>query len=222
MASFDYASHVVAPGDVTKMSNIFSVVFNVRDALDYGKSSLLNGYDCKGKSLILGNKFFVENGFCDEEQSVSECKKQRRYMYIDNLPGGVNPCIDPSQPVSSRCSTNQNYGLIPGVIQDIIQVSPSELMYSSVGKGSVVNNRCVLRTEDVGYQTGSHKNFVKQTKCAPEKQPLICGIKESFSTSLHGSEERKRIISSLVIVVLGLFFIFFFGDKIMYYLYYFI
>lgn len=179
---FVFAKHVQSPPeDIARMKNIFSVVFNTRDALDYGKSSLLNGKDCKGRNLTIGNKYFRESGFCDFEESVPECQGQRRYIYIDNVPKSTPPCVNPDLPVHSRCKSNENTGLIQGLLTDIAQMNPFEIGYSMAGSGSVINNKCVLRKEKVGYQAGEKKRFKNETRCAPERMPLICSIKDEES-----------------------------------------
>lgn len=178
----NYAEHVQKPGDVTKMKNFFSIIFNVRDAFDYAKSSLINGYDCQGKSLVLGDKFFVESGNCGKD-SDQECQGKPRYLYFDNVPQNIPPCVNPNQPVHSRCRTNQNSGIIPGILQDSAELNPFELMYSSTGNGSKVNTKCVLRREKVGYQSGDKQRYHYETKCAPKRSPLICSIKSSKSST---------------------------------------
>ena len=181
MGRINYAEHVPAPDgeSIARMKNLFSVVFNVRDAMDYGKSALLNGRDCRGKNLVLGDRFFVQSGFCDNETSEPACRNQPRYLFVDNVPSNVPPCMDTSknQAVHSRCRENENSGMIPGLLQDIAQINPFELLYSMVGSGSIVNKRCVRRREKVGYQAGDVQNFHYETRCAPERAPLICSIK---------------------------------------------
>ena len=196
-SSFNYLTHVVKPAEVKPSDNIFSVVFNVRDALDYGKASLINGYDCKGKNLILGDRYFMKSGKCNTEASDNECKGQDRYVYIDNVPMNFSPCVDLTQPISQRCRTNQNSGLIPGVIQDTMQINPFELISSIAGKGSVINDRCVLRTEKVGWQSGKEQNFIYETRCAAERKPLVCGltVTENFSISDMEDKEDKDTLS---------------------------
>lgn len=207
-SSFNYLTHVVKPAEVKPSDNIFSVVLNVRDALDYGKASLINGYDCKGKNLILGDRYFMKSGKCNTEASDNECKGQDRYVYIDNVPMNFSPCVDLTQPISQRCRTNQNSGLIPGVIQDTMQINPFELITSIAGKGSVINDRCVLRTEKVGWQSGKEQNFIYETRCAAERRPLVCGltVTENFSSSDMEDKDtlsfRKNFITSSIKVTI--------------------
>ena len=113
MGRINYAEHVPAPDgeSIGRMKNLFSVVFNVRDAMDYGKSALLNGKDCRGKNLVLGDRFFVQSGFCDNETSEPACRNKPRYLFVDNVPSNVPPCMDTSknQAVHSRCRENEKF-----------------------------------------------------------------------------------------------------------------
>jgi hypothetical protein len=200
-STFNYLNHVVKPQDVKESDNIFSVVFNIRDALDYGKASLINGYDCKGKNLILGDRYFLKSGKCNSEASVDQCKGQDRYVYIDNVPMNFSPCVDVTQPISQRCRTNQNSGLIPGVIQDTMQINPFELISSIAGKGSVINDKCVLRTEKVGWQSGKEQNFIYETRCAAEPKPLVCGF-TTVTEHFTGDDSSSSLSNSSIIVLL--------------------
>ena len=211
VGKINYASHVQKPGDVTKMKNIFSIIFNVRDAFDYAKSSLVNGYDCRGRSLIIGDKYFVKSGYCGEE-SVPECAGKTRHLYIDNVPKNIPPCMDETQPIHDRCRKNQNSGIIPGMLQDAAEINPFELMYSSMGKGSKVSDKCVLRKEKVGYETGERKKYHYETKCSPEKAPLICSAKlnEGFTNVSSSSSKQSKsnylfLIKCMVISFILLF-----------------
>jgi hypothetical protein len=46
-----------------------------------------------------------------------------------------------------------------------------------VGRGSIVNDKCVMRTELVGQTLGDGKNtFTPKTRCAPKRQALVCSL----------------------------------------------
>lgn len=159
-------------------TNIFSVITNVRDTADYINGALFTGKDCNNRDLTIGNRFFLKSGTCDSIKSVPECRGQSRYIYVDNVPSRVMPCIDTTQPVDPKCSTMGN-GIFQGVVQDVLNINPFELVQSAYGSGSVVNDICVLRTELVGSQKKGVVNFHSTTRCAPPRKPLICSM--SFS-----------------------------------------
>jgi hypothetical protein len=156
-------------------SNIFSVVTNTRDTADYVKGSLMDGRDCQGRDLSVGNRFFVKNGKCDNVKSVAQCRGKDRYLYIDNVPTSIMPCLDTSQPIDPNCGKMGN-GLFQGVVQDIVHINPFELVKSMTGEGSIVSDECVLRTELVGYQKKGSVRYHSATRCAPARKPLICSM----------------------------------------------
>jgi len=160
--------------------NIFSAVTRVVDVVDKTKAFLFSGKDCQNMDKSMGDRYFTPAGVCDQQSSVDECKGKDRYLFIDNIPQSTYPCVDPSQPYDQKCTQQGNNGLIPGVLQDIMSVNPFEFLYSAAGKGSIVNDRCVLRTEEVGYRNlDGTAMFHKETKCSPERRSLICNI-ETF------------------------------------------
>jgi hypothetical protein len=158
-------------------TNIFSIVTNTTDIMDQTKSVLFTGADCQGKTRTIGDKFFIQSGVCDTATSEKSCRGAPRYLYIDNVPKPYFPCVDPSQPYDSNCGKTGYTGLVPGLIQDMMRVNPFEIVSSMTGKGSVVNDTCVLRTEDVGYQDiNGGQYYSRQTRCSPAASPLICTL----------------------------------------------
>ncbi len=199
--SFNYAGAVQMP-DVTRTKNVFSMITNLRDSLDYLKGSLGDGKDCQGYSLTLGNSFFIKSGECNSSTSVNECKGKDRYLYIDNIPKEYPSCANPDQPMDKRCSENAKTGLVPGLLMDISQLNPMELLASSMGMGSVVNDRCVLRKELVGKVYNGKDMRVPETKCAPEKRPLVCSF--DFFHDYQPSLEEETLLTFSNILLLSL------------------
>jgi hypothetical protein len=182
-------------------TNIFSTVTNTRDIMDQTKSVLFSGEDCRKNSRTMGDKYFVQSGVCGSS-SVVECRGSPRYLYIDNIPKPYYPCVDPNQPIDSNCAKNKMTGLIPGIIQDVVSINPFEFIYSSSGKGSIVNDRCIRRTEEVGYQDwNGNREFVKQTRCSPEPKPLICSL-ETFEDTTDSIIEYIPILIILTLLFL--------------------
>lgn len=176
--TFKYSDHIVTPSeDLNNINaNPFSLVTTLRDNLDYAVSSLMKGRDCKTKNLTLGNRFFVASGTCDREKSVPACRGKTRYFYVDNVPTSVMPCLDTTRPYDPNCDQGGT-GLMNGMISDILHLNPFELLASASGNGSIINSKCVRRTEKVGYESGDDQQYHYETRCAPMRQPLICSLK---------------------------------------------
>lgn len=158
--------------------NPWSLMVNVLDTVDYTKGMLVQGTLADGRSTTMGDKYFVASGTCHPKKSVKACRGKTRYMYIDNVPSRVMPCANPDMPSDPKCQSNPT-GLIAGVVQDVVKINPFELTASIQGKGSYVNDTCVLRKERVGYQRGDKYAYRYETKCAPSRKPLVCSLELS-------------------------------------------
>ena len=204
--TFQFPKYVVAPP--TELNNLnanpFSLVTTLRDNLGYAVSSLMKGRDCRGKNLTLGNRFFVASGTCDRKESVPQCRGKTRYFYVDNVPKAVLPCMDTTRPYDPNCDQGGT-GLMNGMISDILHLNPFELMMSSAGNGSIINNKCVRRTEKVGFESGDDKQYHYETRCAPERQPLICSLKsKKVKCRVHTKNyDAERRINGRVIEIIG-------------------
>ena len=178
-ATFSYTKDLPRPKDPAFNGiNPWSLVINVLDTIDYTKGMLVQGTDMNGTSLTMGDKYFVPSGICHSTKSDAACRGKTRYMYIDNVPSKVMPCANPEMPSDPNCQKNPT-GLIAGVVQDAVKMNPFELVASIQGKGSYVNDKCVMRTERVGYQKGGVSNYRYETKCAPPRMPLVCSVQVS-------------------------------------------
>ena len=178
-ATFSYTKDLPRPPDPAFNGvNPWSLVINVLDTIDYTKGMLIQGKDMQGRDLSMGDKYFVPSGICHSTKSDAACRGKTRYMYIDNVPSKVMPCANPEMPSDPKCQQNPT-GLIAGVVQDAVKMNPFELVASIQGKGSYVNDKCVMRTERVGYEKGGVSNYRYETKCAPPRMPLVCSLQVS-------------------------------------------
>lgn len=182
----NYAKHVPqAPKLVPPGANPFYIVHNIQDTARWSLGMLQDGMDAYGDDMRMGDRYFVKSGTCSNVKSVPECQGKSRYMYIDNVPSPSVPCADPNQPSDPK-SAKMPQGLLAGVVQDIVELNPFELMRSATGSGSVVNNACVMRTERVDSILPYQREHPKyETRCAPKREPLVCSmaaLKESSCT----------------------------------------
>lgn len=184
--SLNYAKHVPqAPKLVPPGANPFYIIHNIQDTARWSLGMLQDGMDAYGDDMRMGDRYFVKSGTCSNVKSVPECQGKSRYMYIDNVPSPSVPCADPNQPSDPK-SAKMPQGLLAGVVQDIVELNPFELMQSATGSGSVVNNACVMRTERVDSILPYQREHPKyETRCAPKREPLVCSmsaLKESSCT----------------------------------------
>jgi hypothetical protein len=159
-----------------------------------------------GKSMTMGDKYFVPSGICHSTKSDAACRGKTRYIYIDNVPSKVMPCANPDMPSDPKCQQNPT-GLIAGVVQDAVKMNPFELVASIQGKGSYVNDKCVMRTERVGYEKGPNRRYRYETKCAPPRMPLVCSTKVSDGpkcvvfTMTVAEREKDAFVKTLATIV---------------------
>ena len=177
--TFSFTKDLPKPNDPAFNGiNPWSLMLNVLDTVDYTKGMLVQGTLADGRSTTMGDKYFVASGVCHPKKSVKACRGKTRHMYIDNVPSRVMPCANPDMPSDPKCQSNPT-GLIAGVVQDVVKINPFELTASIQGTGSYVNDKCVRRTERVGYQRGNQYAYRYETKCAPPRKPLVCSLELS-------------------------------------------
>lgn len=182
--ALNYSKHVPdAPEQVTPGANPFYIVHNIQDTARWSLGLLQDGKDAYGDNLHMGDRYFVKSGTCSNVTSVPECQGKSRYIYIDNVPSASVPCSDPNQPRDPK-SAKAPQGLLAGVVQDIVHLNPFELLDSGMGKGSIVNNTCVLRRERVDPILPYHQERPRyETRCAPKERPLVCSLSSANQSS---------------------------------------
>jgi len=184
--------------------NIFSTVTHTVDVMDQARAVLFSGKDCRGIDKVLGSRYFLPAGKCGAS-SDPPCINQDRYLYLDNIPKSTYPCVDASQPYDRTCDQQGNNGILPGLIQDVISINPFEMWQSAKGKGSVVNDRCILRSEPVGHiSLDGTQDFITETRCSPAPAPLICNIvvEESFTNPSRSPQMVVWILWFITILFL--------------------
>ena len=181
---YDYTKHLrhcPKPQKVTP--NPWTIVDNIQMALMCGNSYLTTGETVKGESVVMGNAGFVRSGTCDNVLSDEECKGKPRYMFINNIPSENVPCSNPTQPVDPNDKTSFPKGLINGVVNDVVSMNPIEVMASANGTGSIVNNKCVLRTELTGYVAPNNVDTRQpETQCSSPINTLVCSTQGGQAT----------------------------------------
>ena len=182
--ALNYSKHVPdAPEQVTPGANPFYIVHNIQDTARWSLGLLQDGKDAYGDNLRMGDRYFVKSGTCSNVTSVPECQGKSRYIYIDNVPSASVPCADPNQPSDPK-SAKAPQGLLAGVVQDIVHLNPFEILDSGMGKGSIVNNTCVMRRERVDPILPYHQEHPRyETKCAPKARPLVCSMSSAKQSS---------------------------------------
>lgn len=202
---YNYADHIKSPSEmgVSNRGNIFvsinglNSIYPYIDTLLYGKNVISNS--SKWDLYPLGNNYFIQSGFCGDKSS-EECKNKPRYIYVRNVPSGVIPCMGSFSP-----KTNMK-GLVPGLIEDIADVNPLTLFNNLIGKGAVVNDRCIKQTLPVGKTSARFpQGMYKETRCSPPLKSPSC-LPELFTDyKIHKKNNNSTYILLFIILIIMIF-----------------
>ena len=109
-----------------------------------------------GRDYSLGSNFFMKSGLICDDKSTPECKGKDNWMYIRNIPTGKIPLLgDLSFQGITGCNIDgltEGRGLVPGLLEDISDISPLNIGESVLGKGNVGSTTC----KTVNYPVGTH------------------------------------------------------------------
>ena len=203
--SYNYIKHVKNPKQlgVKSSSDVDSIIKDAEGLAKYV------GYLVFGPAL--GNNFWIKSGTCDKSSSTPECQGKDRWIYVKTIPDGSNPCL---KDIGISIPGDQMVGLIPGIMEDVIDIStiPLEMLGSFLGSDQDAF-KCSLKTK----KTGPSNNLKNESKCAPPDKAVTC-IPETFQSKYETQEMSSPpkynnliwIFVVIVIIFLIIGFIFFF------------
>ena len=93
----------------------------------------------------MGNSLFIPSGKCDRYKSTPECRNKTRYLYINNVPQEIIPCADTTIPSDPICKQNNPTGLIPGVIQDIVNINHKHSVNEMIKLGREIERNVLFK-----------------------------------------------------------------------------
>jgi hypothetical protein len=135
--SYSYVDHIKTPGELGMRSegSFDAVADDVGGLLAYmdtlvsGHGRLGVGTKTKNKNgsisdyaKPLGNKFFLETAVKCKDKGG---KKHTRYIYVNNVPDGSIPLVSN---ISSSISFPEFGGLLPGVLSNLAQIHPMQII----------------------------------------------------------------------------------------------
>jgi len=213
---------VTDDGDLNKTIADGNAVIPYMNLLLFGENKLrTNCWNCgaeKYNAGILGKNAVIQSGTCGIE-SDAECAGKPRYIFVRNIPTGKIPCVPPDP-----ASTTSMKGMVPGIIEDIVDVNPYATFLNFLGKGAQVNQRCVKQTFNVG--TNLRPDFKSYcapvyvpggVPCMPEISSLFTDYGEFKKMKKRKKNKKKKnekmIIMLVVIVMILIIFILFLKTK---------
>jgi hypothetical protein len=218
--SFNYANQIVDPGKlgVSNSDNINDLWNDIggmaayADTLIFGNNTLSSPWG-KAQQKPLGNNYFIKSGTCGSK-SVDACKNKDRYIYIRNIPTGKIPCLGDTGIKLPK--GNDFRGLVPGLLEDIVDINPIALFNSLAGKGDIGDN-CILRKENVGNY-GPPSTMKAVTKCSPPEARMQClpNLGSEKFTNMDKKKGKKHNICKtffILFIIFLLFYIFIYKKK---------
>lgn len=117
-----------------------------------GKTEKSGFYE--GPDIALGKNYFTKLGQICSADSESVCRGKPIETYIRNIPTGKVPLFnDMTFQGITGCEirgVTEGRGLIPGIFEDISDISPWALADKLSGQGNVMGSRCEIRKLPVG------------------------------------------------------------------------
>ena len=208
---YNYADHIKSPksmgvssnGNISTSINDLNSIYPYIDTLLYGNNVISS--PSKWNLYPLGNNYFIKSGTCGDESS-QECQGQSRYIYVRNVPTGEIPCMGNFKP-----KTNLK-GLVPGLIEDTVDINPFAIFNNIRGKGAVVNDKCIKQTLSVGPTSANFPNGnSKETRCSPPLKTPAC-LPELF-TNYNKKNKKNHEIYIFVFFLLIMFLLIYRRNK---------
>ena len=140
-----------------------------------------------GRDISIGSNYFAHLGRTCSEDSVPECVGKPAEVYIRNIPSGKIPLLgDLSFRGLTGCNIDgltEGRGLLPGMLEDISDISPMALVDAMAGKGNAGGSRCELREYPVGAHIYDRKMEGKSWQMEARCTPSIHHVKSTTDSS---------------------------------------
>lgn len=125
----------------------------VQGDLEEGKVHKKSGF-YEGPDVSLGKNYFTRLGQNCSQDSEPSCRGKPIYTYIRNIPTGKIPLFnDVSFQGLTGCDirgVTEGRGLLPGIFEDISDISPWALADKLGNRGNVMGERCEKKQLPVG------------------------------------------------------------------------
>lgn len=146
---------------------------------DYQKGDFEESGFYKGQDFSLGSNYFYQSGRTCDETSDIECQGKPAWIYLRDIPTGKIPLLNNisfTDATGCELPILSQRGIVPGILEDISDLSPLNIMENISKKGNVVDDQC----KKVMYPEGTHiydlqaknKTWKMKTKCSPSYKHL--------------------------------------------------
>lgn len=192
------------PGTLKTQNVVESVVDNATNYIvaypfsgynpDYELGDIKSNGFYNGRDQAIGSNFYIPLGRCSDD-SEDGCAKQRRWVYIRNIPTGKIPLMgDISFKDITGCNMEgltEGRGLLGGILEDISDIEPLSVLEAINGNGNYGSYKCKKVTYPVGsaiYDPKMEgKKWMMETKCSPSFHHLKNTTSAFMDKKLPGS-----------------------------------
>jgi len=137
-----------------------------------------NGF-YQGQDFSLGSNYFYQSGRTCNDQSEEDCQGKPAWVYLRDIPSGKIPIFNNvafTDLTGCELPILSQRGLVPGILEDISDLNPLNIMENIHEDGNVVNDKC----KKITYPEGTHiydskaknKSWKMVTKCSPSYKHL--------------------------------------------------
>ena len=184
-----------------------------------GTADAAQGHFYAGSDHALGSNFFVPLGKCSAKSKDRDCRGQDRWIYVRNIPTGKIPLLgNISFHDLTGCNMEgitEGRGLVPGLLEDISDISPFNIMEAVGGGGNFGSHDCKRKTYPIGKNiydpamecTGTEANckdkmWQLETRCTPSHHHLKRSTKPKDlrqypgALSFAGTEKEASLVES--------------------------
>jgi hypothetical protein len=213
--SYNYVAHIKTPKemDMSSEGSFDALADNIGGLLGYidllvsgqGKLGVASKIKNPDGSFTdyphpLGNKFFLRTAVKCKDKAG---KKHDRYIYINNVPDGSIPIVSN---MDNTITFNSFKGLLPGVLSNLSQIHPMQILSSFVSGSSprcqavtmeIVDAKTNKKKMDTQYLTNEDISIMPPGWFPAEKPQSSYKLKDSFSNmnedeSDESDEENEK------------------------------
>ena len=153
--TYDYSSQIKMPSQIGMSSkgDLKTLGKDITGLIEYVKA-LVSGDSKATKTKYLGNKFFLKTSAKCIAKDTNE--KVDRYVYMNNVPSGNIPFISDAMGVNFKMFK----GLIPGVISDLNNFNPFDILSSFTAGSTPECQQITLQVLDNNNISSNETHYV--------------------------------------------------------------
>jgi hypothetical protein len=158
--SYDYSKQIKLPSEMgmSAAGNFDTLAKDVGGLISYVNVLITGTGEASRTGEPLGTKFFLETVMnCKDVESGDDVK---RSIYVNNVPDGTIPFVSEAM---GNTSFDEFKGLLPGVLSNIAQIKPIQLIKAFVNGGTTYCQQITMQTIGSDNTKGTASAYVSNT-----------------------------------------------------------